>query len=285
MSGKLSALVQSILPQHLISRITGWAARSRLAPVRGLLIGVITRLYRIDMSEAENPDLSAYESFNDLFTRALRAGARPVLAQSGEHISPADGVISQCGPVEDGLLLQAKGRHYTAAALLADESAGAHYRDGSFATIYLAPHNYHRVHAPIDGRLVRMTYIPGRLFSVSPSTTRSVDSLFARNERVVFHFETDSGPPCALVMVGALNVGSIETVHAGVIAPGPRRPQRWDYDQPPYYRQGDELARFNMGSTVILLIGHGGAVPLPELAEGSEVRVGERLTAQPIDAT
>lgn len=276
-----AAFLQSLLPQHLISRLTGWLAASRVRPLKTLLIHLFLRLYKINLSEAVNSDPDSYASFNALFTRALRHDARPVSADPDVVVSPADGKISQCGVIDAGRLLQAKGRQYTVNELLADNSATADiYSNGRFITIYLAPHNYHRIHMPLPGRLRQMTFVPGRLFSVSPATARGLDRLFARNERVVFHFDC-AGGPVAMVMVGAMNVGSIETVHEGVVAPGGKQPQTWHYDPPLDYERSQELARFNLGSTVILLFPDQGPALLPDLQAEQPLMLGQTIARHP----
>lgn len=274
---KLFAIFQSILPQHLISRFVGYLAEARWWPLRKLLINSFMRLYDIDLSETEHSDPDFYPSFNALFTRALRSGAREMPADPAAVVSPADGTISQCGAIVADSLLQAKDRRFTTAQLLGEtnENAGT-FDNGSFATIYLAPHNYHRIHAPLAGRLRQMTHIPGRLFSVSQGTTRTVSNLFARNERVVFHFDCDCGP-VALVMVGALNVGSIETVHNGVVAPGSKKRRDWHYEPALSFERGQELARFNLGSTVIVLFANQGPQLAQQLQPAVTLNVGQTI--------
>lgn len=273
---------QGLLPQHAISRLVGWLARMRLRPLKNLVIGAFVRLYAVNMSEAREPDPYAYGSFNDFFTRALRAGARTITQDPGVVVAPVDGTVSECGSIDEHTLVQAKGIDYTLAALLADH-APERFAGGSFVTIYLAPHDYHRVHAPSDASLTGHTYVPGRLFSVNTATAQAVPGLFARNERVVFDFDSAAGP-LALVMVGALNVGSIESVHAGVIAPArPRHVRRVEYSLAQPMRRGDELARFNLGSTVILLFGPSRVRLAPSLRAGCGLRLGEPI-AQLIDS-
>lgn len=274
---QLSAFLQTLLPQHLISRLTGWLAATEIRPVKKILISLFVRLYKIDLAEAESAEPDSYASFNAFFTRALKENARPVSSKPGAVVSPVDGRISQFGDIEADQILQAKGRQFTVSDLLADHSGlAAQYENGRFMTIYLAPHNYHRIHMPSNGQLRQMTFVPGRLFSVSPATARGLDRLYARNERVVFHFDSDSGP-FALVMVGAMNVGSIETVHAGVIAPGGRQLRHWHYDPPLAFDGSQELARFNLGSTVILLYPEQGPVLAPGLQTGQAVVLGQAI--------
>ncbi|MEJ2514587.1 MAG: archaetidylserine decarboxylase [Gammaproteobacteria bacterium] len=282
---RLFALLQSLLPQHLISRVTGWLARQRTPWLKDLLIGGFLRLYDVRLDEAAETDAAAYPSFNAFFTRALTDGARPMPEEPGVVACPVDGTISQVGPVEDGELFQAKGFRYSLASLLGGEvPAGLH--GGSFATLYLAPSDYHRIHCPAQARLSEMRYLPGRLFSVNGATVSAVPRLFARNERVACLFETDFGP-MAVVLVGALNVGSIETVWAGQVAPGPdRQAMVWRYpaDGADAVRlgRGEELGRFNLGSTVVVILPQGGPVLSDDLRPGGTVRLGQPLaTAAP----
>jgi phosphatidylserine decarboxylase len=226
------------------------------------------------LSEAANADLESYATFNEFFTRELKAGARPIASGPGTLVSPADGVLTEHGAIESGHLYQAKGSAYTLAELLGDlGSAVEALEGGRYFTIYLAPHNYHRVHAPLDARLVRTRYIPGARFSVSRATAAAIPRLFCRNERVVCWFHTAHGP-MAVVLVGALNVSSISTVVDGEIASGTAR--EWRDSEPRSFAQGDELGRFNMGSTVIVLLG-ARASWRPGAALGAAVRVGEAL--------
>ncbi|MBT8132609.1 MAG: phosphatidylserine decarboxylase [Gammaproteobacteria bacterium] len=279
MKNKLLAFLQTVLPHHAISRLTGALARSEIKPLKNLLIQVFLRLYDINLAEAENSDPNSYPSFNAFFTRGLKPGSRSyAAADNGALISPCDGTVSQAGIIDDGSLFQAKGHDYSVVDLLGgDEVAAAAFNGGQFATIYLAPYNYHRIHMPLTARLRAMHFIPGRLFSVSPATARAVSGLFARNERVVFHFESDQGP-LVLVMVGAMNVGSIETIHQGIIAPGGNTPRDWQYDPAPAYQAGDELARFNLGSTVILLLPGKEPALHEDVTPGTVLQLGQPLT-------
>lgn len=273
---------QSFVPQHAVSRFVGALARSQVRPLKNLLIGAFVRLYDVHMNEAAETDPYAYASFNHFFTRALAAGAREIASAPDAIVSPVDGTVSECGPIDERTLVQAKGMHYTLDALLAGGDA-AQFVGGHFITIYLAPNDYHRVHAPLNASLTGHRYVPGRLFSVNDATARTIDGVFARNERVVFEFDSDAGP-LALVMVGALNVGSIESVHAGVIAPGrPRVAAQVEYPVAHEMGRGAELARFNLGSTVILLFAPNRVALAPGLAAGQRVRLGEPV-AQRIDS-
>lgn len=276
---ELFALLQRALPQHLLSRGMHALARSRQRPVRNLLIRTVLRSYpQIDMHEALQPDPYCYESFNAFFTRELRPGARPVADEPGLAVSPVDGTVSQLGRTDRGRLIQAKGMDYTCDRLLADTAAAERYVGGSFACLYLAPYNYHRIHMPLDGVLRATRYVPGHLYSVNASTARTVPELFARNERVVCDFDTALGPMC-MVLVGALFVGSIETVFAGEVNPPPGRRGRVRVVEPGVGRRfarGEELGRFNMGSTVVVLFGQPAAF-VPRVEPGEPVRMGQPL--------
>jgi phosphatidylserine decarboxylase len=274
------ARLQQALPQHLLSRGMHALARSRNPAIRNLILRSILRAYpQIDMRDALQPDPYAYASFNAFFTRELRPGARPVVEAAAALASPVDGTVSQLGRIESGQLLQAKGMHYSCEGLLADGSARARYGDGSFACLYLAPYNYHRIHMPFDGVLRTTRYVPGKLFSVNAATARAVPDLFARNERVVCEFDTESGPMC-LVLVGALFVGSIETVYAGEINPptgrGNGAVRTLDVGVGRRFQRGEELGRFNMGSTVILLTARSLRFA-PRVEPAEPVRMGQCL--------
>ncbi len=272
-------MLQQVLPQQLLSRGMHALARSRRPAVRNLVLRTVLRSYpQIDMHEALQPDPYAYESFNAFFTRELRPGARPIATDAHALVSPVDGTVSQLGRIDAGALLQAKGMQYTCEGLLADVPSAARYRGGSFACLYLAPYNYHRIHLPCDAVLRTTRYVPGQLFSVNAATARTVPDLFARNERVVCDFDTDDGPLC-LVLVGALFVGSIETVFAGEINPPPVRGGKVRLIEQGVgrtFRRGEELGRFNMGSTVILLTGAAAAFA-PRVESGEPVRLGQLL--------
>ena len=279
-SDRAFALLQELLPQHLLSRSMHRLARSTQRRVKNTLIRAVLRAYpSIDLREAANPDPLAYPSFNAFFTRALQPGLRPLAGGEHDVVSPVDGTLSQSGTVRDGQLLQAKGMHYTAAALLADEAAARRYDGGSFACIYLAPYNYHRIHMPLAGRLAATRYVPGQLFSVNAATARTVSGLYARNERVVCEFDTALGPH-AMVLVGALFVGSIETVFAGEVNPPPARGgtvRTIEAGLGTQFGRGDELGRFNMGSTVVLLLGNAALRFTTGLGPGSTLRLGQAL--------
>jgi phosphatidylserine decarboxylase len=281
LSTRAFVALQYLLPQHLLS---SWVYRLTRSPNRWLKNALIDNFmvnYRPDMSDAEESSPFAYPTFNAFFTRALRAGARPVDTDPAALVSPVDGTISQIGALDGSWLVQAKGIAYTLESLLADQqSEAALFRGGSFATLYLAPYNYHRVHLPAAGTLRAAWYLPGALFSVNAATAASVPGLFARNERIVCLFE-QGALQFALVLVGALFVGSMATVWHGEITPrSPRRRATLPLDgsrSPLSLARGAEAGRFNMGSTVILLLPPGRCAWLPALAPGATVRVGEAL--------
>ena len=267
---------QYVLPQHALSRLILRATRVRAAWFKNWLIRGFMKLYAIDMSDAVEPNPLAYGSFNEFFTRALKSGTRNIAAGDREIACPVDGTISEAGPIEGDKLLQAKGRNYTLNELLAAQSWAKRFEGGSFATIYLAPYNYHRIHMPLRGELRETVYVPGRLFSVNAATAAQVPRLFARNERVLTLFDT-AGGEAALVLVGALNVGSMATVWAGDITPAARRAVTTLAPQALTLDKGEELGRFNMGSTVILLFQAGRVRWNPETRAGATVRLGQSL--------
>jgi phosphatidylserine decarboxylase len=279
-SDRAFALLQDLLPQHLLSRTMHRLARSKRPFLRNALIRSVLRAYpQIQMREAAQPDPLTYESFNAFFTRALRVDARVVAGGAGEIASPVDGAVSQLGTIHSGQILQAKGIHYSPAALLADEPATSRYEGGAFACLYLAPYNYHRIHMPLAGRLTATRYVPGALYSVNAATARAIPGLFARNERVVCEFDTALGP-MAMVLVGALFVGSIETVYAGEINPPRSRGgpiTNIAAGAGTEFAKGAELGRFNMGSTVVLLLGNAAARHADGLEPGTPVRMGQLL--------
>jgi phosphatidylserine decarboxylase len=278
---KFFVALQHVMPQHLLTSVVYKATRSRSPTVKNALIGAFMRGFKPEMSDAVQPDPFAYASFNDFFTRALKPGARPFTRDPGTLISPVDGTIAQIGRIDGNQIIQAKGRHYSLEALLARPSdRTAQFRGGSFATIYLAPYNYHRIHMPLDGTLKAAWYVPGDLFSVNATTAAAVDRLFARNERVVCMFE-DGPLTYVLVLVGALFVGSMTTIWHGDITPRrPRRPLELPVDGVKAAlraRQGDEMGRFNMGSTVVLVLPPGTTNWLPECKSMDTVRMGQPL--------
>jgi phosphatidylserine decarboxylase len=269
---------QYLLPQHLLSRIVHWAARRESVPWKNALIRSFLRHFNVDMSEAAEPDPFAYSSFNDFFTRALRADVRPVVAGANSIACPVDGSVSAAGKIEGDTLFQAKGHACSLDALLAgNELLARKFRGGRFATLYLAPHNYHRIHMPLSGTLTTTIHVPGRLFSVNTSTVERVPGLFARNERVICAFDTECGP-LAVILVGALFVGSMSTVWAADITPrnGRRASQIAANARHIHLERGAEMGRFNMGSTVILLMA-GNVDWSATLRAGTSVRVGESI--------
>lgn len=274
----LKSLPFYLLPHHALSRVVFAASRLR-GPLCLPLMRWFVRRYRVNLEEALIGDLREYPSFNALFTRALRPGAREIVSEPGTVASPVDGTVSQLGTVGAGRILQAKGRHYSVYELLGgSKQRAAPFLNGRYATLYLSPRDYHRVHMPVDARLREMVHIPGRLFSVAPHTTRTIPKLFARNERLVCLFDSELGP-MAMVLVGAVNVAAIETVWAGLVTP-PRGRQisvtRYD-DTPLHLHRGQEMGRFNLGSTVILLFADTGIEWVEGLAAGSPVRLGQCL--------
>ena len=253
MSERLAVLMQYLLPQRALTAFAGWAAHSRAGWWTRCCIPWFIQRYRVNMAEAANPDPASYASFNEFFTRPLRPEVRP-LAHS-DWICPVDGAISQLGPIARDQIFQAKGHSYSTRALVGgDAKLAERFENGHFATLYLSPRDYHRIHMPCTGRLRRMIYVPGALFSVNPATARHVPGLFARNERVVCEFDTAHGP-FVLVLVGATIVGSMATVWHGVVNPPRTREVReWHYnDQNITLEQGQEMGRFLLGSTVVML--------------------------------
>ena len=277
MFDRLAVLPQYLLPKKLVTQLAGRFASAELGGVTQAAISLFVAHYGVDMSEAAEPDITRYASFNDFFTRALRAGARPLA--DADYVCPVDGAISQFGAIERDQIFQAKGHHYSTCALLAGDAAlAAEFENGQFATIYLSPKDYHRIHMPCAGRLLRMVYVPGDLFSVNPTTVRGVPGLFARNERVVCVFDTARGP-FVLVLVGATIVGSMATVWHGVVTPPrPGEIKRWDYtNQPVELAKGAEMGRFLLGSTVVLLWPKSTLKFNPDWTPGGAVRMGQMM--------
>lgn len=279
--GFLSTALVYCLPHHASARLMRRLARVRVTAVKNFLIARFVARYRVDMSSAREPDPLAYPDFNSFFTRALAPGARPVVAGTDEIACPVDGTVSQAGPIDQDRLLQAKGIEYTLSALLGgDETLARSFHGGSFATVYLSPRDYHRIHMPLAGALAAMRYVPGRLFSVNDYSTRHVRRLFARNERLITLFDTAAGP-MAVILVGAFFVAGIETVWAGEVSRA--RPQgswqryRHGRSVTVELARGEEMGRFNMGSTVIVLFGPGRVHWADILAPGTKVRMGELM--------
>ncbi|MFB3079535.1 MAG: archaetidylserine decarboxylase, partial [Lysobacterales bacterium] len=247
--------IQYLLPHHLLSSVVHWFLRIRVMTIKNVQIALFSEVAGIDWSESKLKSASDFESFNAFFTRELAAGARPIDSDPSSFVAPSDGKISQCGRLTNNRIVQAKGQHYSLRNLLANDPAASDFHDGFFHTIYLAPRNYHRVHMPMSGHLQRMIHVPGRLFSVAPYSVQRVPGLFTRNERVISLFETSHGP-MALILIGAMLVSSMETTWSGVITP-PRgkRVTTGDWSRRDIrLEKGQEMGRFNMGSTVILLL-------------------------------
>lgn len=277
LSDRLLTLPQYLVPQHGLSRLVGALAESRTPWIKDTFIRKFAARYGIDMSEAAQPDLGAYENFNAFFTRALKPGARPLDSRADSILCPADGAISQLGPIAQDQIFQAKGHSYSLADLLASELDAQPYIGGQFATVYLSPRDYHRVHMPMAGRLVKSVYVPGELFSVNTRTAEQVPNLFARNERLVAHFETSAGP-MVVVLVGAMIVASIETVWGGVEpVGGDIRVTSHGGDKARILDRGAELGRFRLGSTAIVLFGPDVMSWDEKYQAGTPTRMGERM--------
>lgn len=282
MSDRLSVLPQYLLPKRALTQLLGRLANLQGGATTSAVIRWFIQRYKVDMSEALNPDPASYTSFNDFFTRELKIGARP-LAQA-DWICPVDGAISQLGSIAGNQIFQAKGHHYSAQALVGgDAQLAEQFIDGHFATIYLSPRDYHRVHMPCAGKLLRMIYVPGDLFSVNPTTARGVPGLFARNERVVCAFEGPFGP-FVMVLVGATIVGSMATAWHGVVnPPRPRKICEWNYsEQSIHLAQGEEMGRFLLGSTIVLLTPKSRLAFSTNWQAARPVRLGEAMAKQTI---
>jgi phosphatidylserine decarboxylase len=277
LSERLSVLLQYLLPKQALTALAGRFAGWQGGSVTTAAIARFVRRYGVNMDEAANPDVASYSSFNEFFTRPLKASARP-LAQTA-FVSPVDGAISQCGPIEGDRIFQAKGHSYTTRALVGgDAELAAQYAGGEFATLYLSPRDYHRIHMPCAGRLTRMVHVPGDLFSVNPTTARGVPGLFARNERVVCVFEGEHGP-FVMVLVGATIVGSMATVWHGVVNP-PREGvlREWRYEMGNIeLAQGEEMGRFLLGSTVVMLFPKGTMQFNADWTPTRAIRMGEAM--------
>ena len=281
MSDRLAVLPQYLLPKQALTVFAGKVANARSGNLTTRLINWFVGQYQVNMSEALNPDTSSYASFNEFFTRPLRPDARPLA--NTELVSPVDGAISQLGAIQQDQIFQAKGHSYSTTALVGgDSKLAAQFQDGSFATIYLSPRDYHRIHMPCDGRLTRMIYVPGDLFSVNPTTARGVPGLFARNERVVCVFESAFGP-FVLTLVGATIVGSMATAWHGVVNP-PRSGEvrEWRYDeQQIVLKKGEEMGKFLLGSTVVMLFPRNTVDFVPGWQAEKPVCMGEAMGSKP----
>lgn len=277
MRDTLFIALQHLLPHHLLSRLAGCIAECRWAWLKNPFTRWFAKRYQVDMSEAVEEDPTAYACFNDFFTRALKDGARP-LAEGNGVVCPADGAISQIGRIEHGRVFQAKGQSFSVLELLGgNPEHAAPFQGGEFATVYLSPRDYHRVHMPLGGTLTDMIYVPGKLFSVNQTTAEHVPELFARNERVVCLFDTPAGP-MAVVLVGAMIVASVETVWAGLVAPPRRQLKAQRYGEAaPQLQRGEEMGRFKLGSTAIVLFAPGAVQWNPQLLAGSAVRMGQAM--------
>ena len=276
-SDRLAVLPQYLMPKRALTAFAGRIASARAGTLTTALIRRFVARYNVNMSEAANPDIASYASFNDFFTRALRTGARPLA--KADLICPVDGAISQFGAIAHDQIFQAKGHHYSTAALLGGDAAEAEpFHNGHFATLYLSPRDYHRIHMPCNGQLRRMVHVPGDLFSVNPTTARGVPGLFARNERVVCFFDSSNGP-FVLVLVGATIVGSMATVWHGLVnPPRPGKVRTWDYaDQNIRLKKGDEMGRFLLGSTVVMLFPAGPLRFNPDWVPARAIRLGEAM--------
>ena len=277
MSDRSAVLPQYLLPKQALTLLAGKIAGAQAGHLTTRLITWFVARYNVNMAEAANSDIASYQSFNEFFTRPLRDGARPLA--KADFICPVDGAISQFGSIERDQIFQAKGHQYLTTALVGgDADLAAKFQDGSFATLYLSPKDYHRIHMPCDGKLTRMIYVPGELFSVNPTTARGVPGLFARNERVVCVFESKHGP-FVLTLVGATIVGSMATVWHGIVNPPRTREVReWHYkDKPVTLKKGDEMGRFLLGSTVVMLFPKNTLRLNPEWSPASAIRMGEAM--------
>ena len=278
--GKLFVLLQFLLPHHLLSAIMHAVTRIEWPPLKNYIIRRVIDVYNVDLASASEKHIENYASFNAFFTRALAPEARPI-ATGANVTSPVDGTVSQAGNIQEGRIIQAKQHSYSLSELLGgNEQLASEFNQGKFATIYLSPRDYHRIHMPQSGKLRSMTHVPGRQFSVSPLTTREVPRLFARNERLVNIFDTDQGP-FAVIMIGAIFVSSMDTVWAGTVTPRRRRPTTVDYRLPETVTlaKGEEMGRFNMGSTVILLFPENSLDWDETLVPGASVQMGQQVAA------
>ena len=283
MSDRLKILLQHLLPKQRLTMFAGRVAAAQGGRMTTRLIRWFVRRYRVDMNEAENPDIASYKCFNDFFTRPLKAGVRPLA--TADFICPVDGAISQFGAIDHDQILQSKGHRFSTTELVGgDDTLAARFRHGSFANLYLSPRDYHRLHMPCDGKLTRMIYVPGALFSVNPVTARGVPNLFARNERVVCVFESPEHGPFVMVLVGATIVGSMATIWHGVVNPKRTgKVSEWTYaEQSIVLKKGEEMGRFLLGSTIVMLFGKGSIVFNGNWAPERPVRLGEPMGNRPV---
>ena len=274
---------QYFIPKHLLSAMMHWFMQVETPWIKNSIIKLLTKIYGINVSEAADENFDNYPHFNAFFTRALKDGARPVDERENCWVSPVDGLISQSTQIDGNKIIQAKCHHYTVEALVGGDIEYAKtFRNGDAAVIYLSPKDYHRIHMPVAAKLLSMTYVPGDLFAVNPATVRNIEGLFARNERLVIRFESDHGPFC-LVMVGAIFVGSMETVWEGKITPeySPTI-QHWDYtEQNLRFDKAEEIGRFNMGSTVVLVTPEGQLPELGKISINTPIQMGQHLADYP----
>jgi len=280
-SERLAVLAQYLLPKQALTALAGKFAAARAGGLTTAVIRWFVGRYGVNMAEAANPEISGYASFNEFFTRPLKPDARPLAV--ADFICPVDGAISQFGAIDRDQIFQAKGHCYSTTALVGDDAAlASQFENGHFATLYLSPKDYHRIHMPCAGKLTRMIHVPGDLFSVNPVTARGVPGLFARNERVVCVFEGEAGP-FVMVLVGATIVGSMATVWHGMVnPPRPGHLREWSYAEKDLrYRQGDEMGRFLLGSTVVMLFPRGALTFNPDWSPQRPIRLGEKMGARP----
>ncbi len=279
MKDTLFIAFQYVVPQHALSRFAGWVANTSIPWIKNPITRWFVKQYEINMEEAAETDPCAYTSFNDFFTRALKADARPICVDDNAIVFPADGAISQIGDIKHGRVFQAKGQDYSLLELVGGNQTMAQpFEDGKFAVVYLSPKDYHRVHMPLGGKLTSMTHVPGDLFSVNDTTAENVPRLFARNERVVCTFDTEAGP-MAVILVGAMIVASIETVWAGQVTPESRTIKTTHYDSNIVheFNIGDEMGRFKLGSTAVVLFGKDAINWSDALSAGTPTRMGEQM--------
>jgi len=283
MSDRPAVLLQYLLPKRRLTMLAGRVAGAQGGSMTTRLIGWFVRKYGVDMSEAENSEIGSYRSFNEFFTRPLKPGLRPIAA--ADFVCPVDGAISQFGAIDDHHILQAKGHRFTTTELIGGDAAlAAQFRHGSFANLYLSPKDYHRLHMPCDGKLTRMIYVPGALFSVNPATARGLPGLFARNERVVCVFDSPEHDPFVMVLVGATIVGSMATVWHGVVNPTrTNKISEWRYaDQDIVLKKGEEMGRFLLGSTIVMLFRQNTIAFNQDWAPERSVRLGEEMGNRPV---
>lgn len=272
---------QYILPQHLLSRMVAVLADTKSETIKNFLIGRFVHQFEVDMSEAEEPDFKKYSTFNDFFTRAIKLDLRPIDQDTNTIVSPADGAISEIGDIKLHSIMQAKNHNYTLDNLLAYDDSAELFANGKFATIYLSPRDYHRLHMPVAGQLIKSVYVPGDLFSVNNTTAENVPNLFARNERLYCLFETENGP-MGIVLVGAMIVAAIETVWAGRVTPRNKNINTIEYNklsEKISFEKGEEFARFCLGSTAIVLLPEDKADWLDDLEKSDKVQMGQTIAS------